>query len=203
MTIPAPDGQDRVWRLMHGLDPKRAEPDVNGPNPKDLAGRCKPDLALVSGTMLAHMAAGLADGAAKYGVANWRDIPVEARTYISAAMRHLTDWMDREERASDSDVHHLGHALATIGIVLDALAVGTLIDNRPKTAGRSSKVFEELSERRKARELAEKPRPEMPHPAQQLAIDAFRRELAPAPRPEKRDQIAGGDLSYRGLRGES
>ncbi len=139
-------------------DPEVVVEQVNGPNPKDLAGRCKPDLSLVSGTMLAHMADGLADGARKYGVGNWREIPVEARTYISAAERHLKAWLDREERASDSDVHHLGHALATIGIVLDALACGTLIDNRAK-AGASSQTFLELTTKRKLRQLQRAPEP--------------------------------------------
>jgi len=136
--------------------------DVNRPNPKDLVGRSKPDLALISGTMLAHMAAGLADGARKYGTGNWREIPVEARTYISAAQRHLTAWMDREEYASDSGVHHLGHALATIGIVLDALAVGTLIDNRARVPGASSKTFATLTERSKQRALLLAGEPEKP-----------------------------------------
>lgn len=169
------------------------EPTVPGvnttPNPKDLVGRSKPDLALVSGTMLAHMASGLADGAVKYGVGNWREIPVEARTYISAAQRHLTAWMDREEYASDSGVHHLGHALATIGIVLDALACGTLIDNRAR-AGGSAATFSDLTARRKLHLLKKLPAPvepekavpvlppELAHPAARLATSAFAAEVA-------------------------
>lgn len=118
--------------------------DVNGPNPKDLVGRSKPDLSLVSGTMMGHLAAGLADGARKYGVANWRQIAVEARTYTSAAQRHIKAWEDGEELAPDSLVHHLGHAMASLGIILDALACGTLLDNRA-TPGASAKTFEALT----------------------------------------------------------
>lgn len=177
-------------------EPKK--PDVNGPNPKDLAGRSKPDLGLVSGTMIAHLAAALEDGAAKYGVANWRDIPVEARTYISAAMRHLLAWADGEDWVPDSHGHHLGHALATIAIVLDAWACGTLIDNRA-TAGAAPATFTQLALRRKLWAqgfrpmqgstsnalLVEPPAPQGPalpaelsHPAARLATSAFAAELA-------------------------
>jgi hypothetical protein len=174
-------------------EPKK--PDVNGPNPKDLAGRSKPDLGLVSGTMIAHLAAALEDGAAKYGVANWRDIPVEARTYISAAMRHLLAWADGEDWVPDSHGHHLGHALATIAIVLDAWACGTLIDNRPK-AGAAPATFAQLALRRKLWAQGFRPLPgsannallvepagpklplELAHPAARLATAAFAAEVA-------------------------
>ncbi len=118
--------------------------DVNGPNPKDLAGRSKPDLSLCTGPMLAALAAGLTDGAAKYGVCNWRTISVEARTYIAAAMRHQAQWLDGEETALDSGVHHLDHAIATLCILRDAMACGTMIDNRAPTGpapGASTRVF--------------------------------------------------------------
>ncbi len=118
--------------------------DVNGPNPKDLAGRSKPDLSLCTGPMLAALAAGLTDGAAKYGLCNWRERSVEARTYIAAAMRHQAQWLDGEETALDSGVHHLDHAIATLCILRDAMACGTMIDNRAPTGpapGASTRVF--------------------------------------------------------------
>lgn len=113
-------------------------------NPKDLAGRCKPDMSLVTGTMAAQMAAALADGARKYGVANWRDIAIEARTYTAAAVRHIKLWEDGEDVAPDSLVHHLAHAMASCGILLDAIAGGTVIDNRA-TPGAAAKTFAEVS----------------------------------------------------------
>jgi hypothetical protein len=121
--------------------------DVNGPNPKDLAGRCKPDTSLVTGVMMAHLADALTDGAAKYGVANWRDIKVQARTYCSAADRHTRAWLDGEEVASDSLVHHLAHAAASLLILLDAQVHGSMIDNR-QTPGSSARVFAELAHAR-------------------------------------------------------
>jgi hypothetical protein len=135
---------------------------VTGPNPKDLAGRSKPDLSLCTGPMLAALAAGLADGARKYGRCNWRVISVEARTYCAAATRHLKQWEDGEESAQDSGVHHLDHAIATLAILRDAMACGTLIDNRAPTGpmpGATTRVFAE----HQAREFARlQPSPEQP-----------------------------------------
>lgn len=128
--------------------------DVNGLNPKDLAGRSKPDLSLCTGPMLAALAAGLTDGARKYGVCNWREISVEARTYVAAAMRHQAQWLDGEEHAQDSGVHHLDHAIATLCILRDAMACGTMIDNRAPTGpqpGAATRVFAEHQARVLAR----------------------------------------------------
>ena len=71
------------------------------------------------------------DGAEKYGPYNWRKISVRASIYIDAAKRHLDAWFEGQECASDSKVHHLGHALACCAILLDAQACGRLIDDRP------------------------------------------------------------------------
>lgn len=124
--------------------------DVNGPNPKDTAGRCKADTSLVTGVMIAHLADALTDGAEKYGVANWRDIRVQARTYCSAADRHIRSWLDGEETAHDSHVHHLAHAAASLLILLDAQIHGSMIDNR-QTPGRSAAEFLKLAANRAAR----------------------------------------------------
>jgi hypothetical protein len=118
---------------------------TEGRNPKDLAGRCKPDLSLIPPSAMAHVALALADGVDKYTLANWRDPaqPVQARTYVSACMRHLAQWLDGEEFAQDSGAHHLGHAMACCAILLDAQAQGTMVDNRPR-AGTASRTFEHV-----------------------------------------------------------
>ena len=73
------------------------------------------------------------DGARKYGPYNWRDNAVLARVYIAAAKRHLAYWAAGEETAKDSGVHHLGHAIACLAILLDAQATGNLGDDRAKS----------------------------------------------------------------------
>lgn len=100
-------------------------------NPKDLQGIKKPPVELVpdSATILTAMA--FKDGAAKYGAYNWRVKPVKASIYVAAAKRHLAAWYNGEENAEDSGVHHLGHALACLSILVDAQVGGNLVDDRP------------------------------------------------------------------------
>jgi hypothetical protein len=42
--------------------------------------------------------------------------------------------VDRENDDPDSNVSHLAHARATLGILIDAIEHKTVIDNRSKTA---------------------------------------------------------------------
>lgn len=101
-------------------------------NPKDLIGNTKVSISKfpVIGTIMGAMA--MMDGAAKYGPYNWRDKEVIASIYIDAAKRHLDCWFEGQETASDSKVHHLGHAIACCAILLDAQAKNKLVDDRPK-----------------------------------------------------------------------
>jgi hypothetical protein len=80
-----------------------------------------------------HGAHAMMNGAAKYGPYNWRGNPVIASIYVDAVMRHVLAWFDeREETAEDSGCHHLGHAIASLAIILDAAATGNLVDDRPQ-----------------------------------------------------------------------
>ena len=73
----------------------------------------------------------LENGAEKYGLCNWRDTNVKASVYIDAALRHIAQWQEGQENASDSTVHNLGHAMASLAIIIDAQAQGVMIDDRP------------------------------------------------------------------------
>jgi hypothetical protein len=126
------------------------EPSTNGAtskattvNPKDLLGSKKVPLGQVCPVAMAHESCAMLDGDLKYGFRNWRQKDVVARIYIDAALRHLQSWAEGEEVAEDSGVHHLGHARACLGILLDAQENGNLIDDRAK--GVFSKVSERLS----------------------------------------------------------
>jgi dATP/dGTP diphosphohydrolase len=101
-------------------------------NPKDRLGLKKTRLSLVPASSIIYQALAMEDGARKYGPYNWREKKVIASIYIDAAMRHLQAWFDGENEASDSQKPHLGHALACIGIIIDALETGNLVDDRPK-----------------------------------------------------------------------
>lgn len=115
---------------------------VDETNPKDALGIKKVRLSLVPAASKIYQALAMQNGAVKYGAYNWRAKKVIACIYIDAAMRHLEQWLDGEELASDSGVPHLGHALASIGIVVDALETGNLIDDRP-SPGTASALIEQ------------------------------------------------------------
>jgi len=89
------------------------------------------NIFLVPPAAIIHEAKAMMDGAQKYGPYNWRENSVAASVYIAAAMRHIYSWLDGEELAEDSECHHLGHARACLGLLLDALETGNLVDDRP------------------------------------------------------------------------
>lgn len=100
-------------------------------NPKDLLGVKKPSLSKIPPISLIWESLAMMDGGGKYGPYNWRAKDVVASIYVDAAKRHLDAWFEGQRCASDSGVHHLGHAKACCGILLDAEANGHLVDDRP------------------------------------------------------------------------
>lgn len=82
-------------------------------------------------TALTHPTARvLAGGTTKYGVRNWRKVPINASTYIGALRRHTDEWADGADADKDSGEHPLAHIAATCNVVLDAIKHGTLVDDR-------------------------------------------------------------------------
>lgn len=117
-----------------------------GVNPKDLLGIKKVPLGLVPPAALIHEAMAMKDGARKYGPFNWRTKKVKASIYVDAALRHILAWADGEELAADSGNHHLGHARACLGILLDAQATDSLHDDRP-VPGATARLLAEFEEK--------------------------------------------------------
>lgn len=115
--------------------------DQNGVNPKDLIGVTKAPLSLVPPVSILQEARALAVGAQKYGPYNWRDYPVQSMVYVEAALRHILAYMDGETIDPETGVHHLGHAKAGLGILLDAETTG-IVDNRPKAGHFADKARE-------------------------------------------------------------
>ena len=129
-----------------------------GINPKDLIGSKKVSITKFPMVALVHGAHAMMNGASKYGPYNWRDNSVIASIYVDAAIRHLASWFEGEEVAEDSGVHHLGHAMACMAILLDAQSSGNLYDDRPKQ-GALANVLAELNDKvRKAYELSKAPK---------------------------------------------
>jgi Domain of unknown function (DUF5664) len=103
-------------------------------NPKTASGEAKLPIHLVPPALLRGAAEAWANGAAKYGPFNWREHKISSTVYYAACMRHLTDWYDRidaDDCAPDSHVHHLKHAVACLGMLLDTIGSDKLNDNRP------------------------------------------------------------------------
>lgn len=129
-------------------------------NPKTAIGILKPSLSKAPSAAMLFMALAFMDGAEKYGPYNWRSNKVTASIYIDACKRHLDAWFDGEENADDSGFPHLGHALACIGILVDAQVNGCLHDDRPP-AGSYSKLLKQwtafLKQRRQDRQAAATP----------------------------------------------
>lgn len=115
-------------------------------NPKDLIGAKKVSLSKLPAVAIVHAAHAMMNGAEKFGSYNWREKKVQAEIYIDAALRHITAWNEREECASDSGVHHLGHAMACLAILLDAQETGNLVDNRPLASDAYPKALARLNE---------------------------------------------------------
>lgn len=61
---------------------------------------------------------------------NWRKSKVCVTTYVAAIMRHLNAFRDGENDDPESGLPHLAHIGASVNILLDAQACGTLVDDR-------------------------------------------------------------------------
>lgn len=120
----------------------------DGTNPKDLIGEKKPPLWLVPASATIYESKVFALGAKKYGPYNWREKKVRATVYLTAAMRHILSSLDGEDIDPESGQPHIAHARACTGILLDALATGNLVDDRP-TKGVAAKLIAELTEKEK------------------------------------------------------
>lgn len=116
-------------------------------NPKDLIGLTKPPLRLVPSALIIYASLAFAVGARKYGEYNWRTKKVRRTIYLEAAMRHILAALDGEDIDSESGVPHEAHAAACMGVVLDALATGNLVDDRP-VKGAAAKLLKDLTEAR-------------------------------------------------------
>lgn len=133
--------EDTDLMTEHDL-PRIFNPDGDAENPKDRVGAGKPPLHLIppAAEILEAIVMGL--GARKYGEFNWRTSKVRATVYIAAAKRHLAQWLDGQNDDPESGVSHLAHARACLGVLLDAIATGNVIDDRPP-AGPAAELIQQ------------------------------------------------------------
>jgi hypothetical protein len=121
---------NRVRRPV--TQPTMVEPDafLNPLDPKGSAAATRCPLHLLPVALMEETAWVLKSGATKYGAYNWRENKVCASTYISAIMRHLNKWREREDLDTESGRSHLAHIAANCAILMDAAQHGTLEDDR-------------------------------------------------------------------------
>lgn len=125
-------------------------------NPKDILGATKPMLGLNPRVALLWMAKAFEFGAhgrdangvqvrpKGYGEYNWRERDVSEMVYVHAMERHIADYLDGQDLASDSKCKHLGHIMACAAILLDAEECGALKRDRPKP-GKAADLIERMT----------------------------------------------------------
>lgn len=102
-----------------------AEPGHNsGLNPKDAIGRTKPGTWAVPTSPLLYLGAVMEDGAAEYGLYNWREAAVDIAVYWDAMHRHLDQFRDGEIMDKKSGLPHMAHVMANCAIIMDAMEIG-------------------------------------------------------------------------------
>ncbi len=108
--------------------------DFKATNPKDKAATTRVDLSLFPDSALIAGCMGMVEGDCKYGGFNYRIKGVLASTYVSAARRHIIKWWNGQDADPKTRVLHLGSAIASLAILIDAENVGVLKDDRPPAA---------------------------------------------------------------------
>jgi len=151
---PPGHAEQSAEKLTFGALSTKDAKDTKDTNPKDAAGSARIDLSLVSDLAIAEEALAMEEGATKYGAYNYRIAGVKSRVYVAAMRRHLAKWLNGEDRDPKTGVHHLGSVRACAGILLDAEALGKLVDDRPPSNRRMSQLLDAFEARvRKVREV--------------------------------------------------
>lgn len=107
---------------------------VKDSNPKDAIGIKKAPLSTLPMPVMFEIAAGMLEGACKYGRHNYRVIGVRSSIYYDATMRHLAAWWEGQDIDPDSGIHHVSKAIASLVVLRDAMLQDKVHDDRPPRA---------------------------------------------------------------------
>lgn len=113
-------------------------------NPKTQFGITKPRATYTPPIPYLEYSKAHLQGALKYGPFNWRDDPVTMSTYLDAAESHIAKFRAGCNKASDTDIHELAHAMTCLSIIIDAQAYDTIIDDRWKARDAATTTNEKL-----------------------------------------------------------
>lgn len=110
------------------------------------ADSCKAPLGLIPRSALIEEAHVLAYGAEKYDLHNWRK-GMEWTRLIDAILRHVTSFADGEDFDQESGLHHLAHARASCGFLLEYMESHPELDNRHRHVGKKPSKLEKKVEK--------------------------------------------------------
>ena len=93
----------------------------------------KVNVQYVPPALIAACSEALDEGRIKYGCAKWRETKTEMMTYLGGVLRHIYSYIDGEDLDPESltGKTHLAGAVASLAILLDGIAMGNIVDNRP------------------------------------------------------------------------
>lgn len=122
----------RAWAKEQATINPTPKPDQYADSKVQMAAKSQRvplDLVCIAG--VAHEAQAMRDGLLKYGYASFLNdnIEITSRGCIAAAMRHLGKLLSGVDK-DPSGAHHAGHARAMLGIYLERMEAGTLVDDR-------------------------------------------------------------------------
>jgi len=123
-------GTKKKKTMAESLNNESEKDELVDTNLKTAAAAGKPRLSDVPPVALLALGAAMSNGKDKYGRFNWRETGSTASVFYDAMQRHLLDWFNGEDFASDSNVHHLGHIMASCAILLDSKLHNKLNDDR-------------------------------------------------------------------------
>lgn len=78
----------------------------------------KPRWSLLPKGTVAQVVQVLECGADKYGADNWQRVPDARQRYYDALMRHVQAWWHGQRYDTETDCHHLAHAVCCLLFLL-------------------------------------------------------------------------------------
>jgi hypothetical protein len=82
--------------------------------------------------VLLQIGAAMAEGERKYGLFSFRETPIAVSDYYDSTLRHLLAWYGGADIDPDSRLPHPIKIIAGMIVIADAMAHGTLVDDRWK-----------------------------------------------------------------------
>ena len=116
-------------------------------NPKDLLGIKKAPLHLVPSALGIWVSQIFKMSAIKYGPFNWREKKVKRSIYLDAIERHLIALKDGQDRDTESGQPHEAHIAANCAILLEARAIGNLVDDMTWKSGPGPDLLKQVEDK--------------------------------------------------------